>query len=156
MNTFLLTYPPPSSGLDYGPVVNYCEEYITVVQYFKLLDQVVKLSDITSIPDWDDDRGVPIPKSAYDRVITFIELFVRIRPQGPLPFVSACGDGFVHLVWTAHSGDRVVVEINESVIYRTNLTTSPSSCEPAEVTDISNLLVDLSSFLNDRQLTDNK
>ncbi len=49
----------------------------------------------TAIRGWDGERGEPIPEDAW----MIAALFLSKIKNCPAPFLSACGDGHVHLQW---------------------------------------------------------
>jgi hypothetical protein len=79
-----------------------------------LMRQVWPLVQQTRTANWDAEQGEPIAPAQWvsAMLLAFRALFASL----PVPFVSACGDGTVHLQWTTRFGNRGVVEIDREAI----------------------------------------
>jgi len=59
------------------------------------IENIIKMSYETSVPGWDEERGLPIPPEEW---MVAISLYAHCCQAGlPEPFISPCGDGSVHL-----------------------------------------------------------
>lgn len=78
---------------------------------FTLETRFRQLENATAFENWDCEFGVPVPADAWRRVRRIVSQARRSLPTSPVPFITASGDGAVHLVWTTDAGDRGQLEI---------------------------------------------
>ena len=68
-----------------------------------LRQKLEELEQLTRVEDWDDERGEAILERQWQDA-----RFVLARASTTTPvFVSASGDGYVHLTWPAPNGDAL-------------------------------------------------
>jgi hypothetical protein len=63
------------------------------------------MREFTSVPDWDCEQGQAIPASEWDRAGSLVG---RLFGHAPLPTVSPCGDGSIHLYFRSRDNAKLV------------------------------------------------
>ncbi len=81
------------------------------------LGRIKELVGQTASRDWDGEGGEPIEPRQWDDARALVSRAVRELLGLPPPFVSACGDGTVHLQWTTPHGDRGIIEIGRDAYW---------------------------------------
>lgn len=79
--------------------------------------RIQKLQARTCSPGWDDEGGASIRSEQWEAARVTLGFVLRCSPEAPRVFISACGDGTVHLTWTNGVGDRGVLEIGVSELW---------------------------------------
>src|SRR5271169_124052 len=97
--------------------------------FLKLWRDLEDLAHQTALPNWDYERGRPITPQTWERVRDFLQSIEDAFPSGTnrVPRLSACGDGYVHLVWCRENGDRGVLEVGSYSSFWSILSTSDTS-----------------------------
>jgi len=68
----------------------------------------------TQRDNWDDEGGVAIPPFEWQRAWSLCNESRRLGL--PFPFMSPCGDGSVHLWWSAPDGREFRLEFKERTV----------------------------------------
>ena len=75
-------------------------------------EQIEQLRAETAVEGWDGEGSEPVLDSQWDAACQIVSASAEMGV--PFPFVSACGDGTAHLMWTTASGDRGFIEIGRA------------------------------------------
>lgn len=74
-------------------------------------DRIASLILETAVDNWDGEGAVPVEPQQWHRACDVLAQAAVELAGLPAPFVTACGDGAVHLQWTTPAGDRGVLEV---------------------------------------------
>lgn len=83
--------------------------------------RVKSLQDETRTAGWAGEDEQAIPAGEWEWARHFVARIVR-NGRLPLPFLSPCSDGSVHLAWTRGGGRRLVLEHKGSRLFVTEET----------------------------------
>src|SRR5436190_17519022 len=73
---------------------------------------IEELASLTADTNWDDEHGLAIGRSEWNRAWEF---YKRLRKKGiPNPFIAPCGDGSIHFNWVDESRRRLNLELKEN------------------------------------------
>lgn len=95
--------------------------------------KIAQLEAETAQEDWDSEGGEIVRASQWEDARSVASRATRDMVDVPHPFVSACGDGTVHLQWTTRDGDRGVLEIGPQRFWWSSLSRSGEGDEVAEL-----------------------
>lgn len=87
------------------------------------MGELSHLETATSHDNWDDDHGNPVAANEWRDASALLSVWAST------PFVSACGDGSVHMQWTVDNR-RGVLELSPSAAFWTILETGASATLP--------------------------
>ncbi len=90
-------------------------------KYNKIIES---LKDQTKKDNWDDENGLAILDSQWaivKNVLVYTSV-INTSIYSPIDlFISACGDGYIHLTWAKINGDKAILEIGVDNYWFTEL-----------------------------------